>query len=490
MKLLSISTLNHDDSVAYFDGIKLHYHKFERSKQIKRFNYNDVALLISDIEELWDFKITDIDEVIIDIDLSKNKPCKIENIDEDGIKINLPNIKKSLWYIGHHYSHALSTWMISTTEPCVNIVIDGIGDGRPWSVYKNNKMIAAGDIKHGSIGWGMKNAGAKLNITADHYNDIAGKVMAIQSYGNLNITYLDILRRYNMNSINQIFSFDNWEQFLYKSTTLDWIHTVHYRIGELLIDFFKQYAEPDDIISYSGGVAQNVVWNTELQKNFKNIIIPPHSTDDGTSLGGIEWLRKKYNLPKFKLDNFPYCQSDFTPIDIPTGETIIKIANFLSLGKTVGWYQGNGEIGPRALGNRSILFDPRIKNGKEIINKIKKREDYRPFGASVLEEFVEEYFDTTIKDTYMLYVANVKTSNIPGITHVDGTSRIQVVDDTNDLFKKLLMQFYKITGCPILLNTSLNIAGKPLAGHPDDAINLFNTTCLDILVVGNKIFEK
>lgn len=495
MKLLSISTLNHDDNVSYFDGTKLFYHKFERTKQIKRFSYDDLTMLISDIEKIWNFNINDIDEVIIDVDLSKNKPCKFENIQGKGIKITMPNISKSMWYIGHHYSHALSSWMLTKEEPHIHIVIDGLGDGRPWSVYKNNKLIAFGDIKNGSIGWGMKNAGEILNITAAHYNDIAGKVMGLQSYGNINQDFLQILRNYDINFVNVIFSPNTWYNFINNEiiqnhTMIDWIHTVHVRIGELLVDLFKKYAAPDDIITYSGGVAQNVIWNTELQKHFKNIIIPPHSSDDGTSFGGIEWLRIKNELPKFNLHNFPFIQTDTRPISNPTPETIKLAAKLLKDGKVIGWYQGNGEIGPRALGNRSILCDPRLKNSKDLVNNIKQRENYRPFGASVLEEYANEYFEMHNKDNFMLYTVNVKNNDLPGITHVDGTCRLQFVDNSNETFNTLLEEFYKITGCPILLNTSLNIAGKPLAGFPDNAKELFNTTTIDAMIIGNDVFIK
>ena len=155
----------------------------------------------------------------------------------------------------------------------------------------------------------------------------------------------------------------------------------------------------------------------------------------------------------------------------------------------IGWYQGHGEIGPRALGNRSILMNPLIPDGKEKINKIKNRENYRPFGASVLAEFKDEYFDLEYENPYMLFVGNSKNdSNC--ITHVDGTCRVQTVKDENSSFRLLLEEFYKLTECPILLNTSLNLAGKPIAGYIENAIELFETSEIDILFVGNKIRYK
>ena len=171
-------------------------------------------------------------------------------------------------------------------------------------------------------------------------------------------------------------------------------------------------------------------------------------------------------------------------------ETIKTAAKLLSEGKIIGWYQGNGEVGPRALGNRSILMDPRIRNGKEIINGVKNRENYRPFGASILAEHIKDYFDLNIKDDFMLFTNNFITKEFPAITHVDGTCRVQAVEKNNKIFRKLLDEFYNITGCPIILNTSLNINGKPIAGYPENAINLFETTSIDYMFIGNKIYSK
>jgi carbamoyltransferase len=190
------------------------------------------------------------------------------------------------------------------------------------------------------------------------------------------------------------------------------------------------------------------------------------------------------------FDNFPFIVDDEAPIDIPTEHTIDLIAKFLLNGKTVGWYQGHGEAGPRALGNRSILFNPLISNGKEIVNAIKKRENYRPFGAVVLREYAHEYFDIDGEDPYMLFMGIVLDKRLKSITHVDNTCRIQTLDKENLLLRQLLEKFKEYSGVPILLNTSLNVAGRPIAGSIGDAIELFETSILDILVFGNTVKVK
>jgi carbamoyltransferase len=515
-KLLSVVVVEHDSNISYFNGKELHYIKLERLKQIKHYCYPTFWDWKYDIKKLWNVDLEDIDEIVVDfshkIYSDENLPSSMKSVltgdsnytlvssDIDYLHdivkhVNLIDKKIPVWYISHHYAHSLSTWMLTDRTPDVSIVIDGLGDARTWSVFRNNKLIDSGSLESGSIGFEMVRAGRYLGIKNSHEVDIAGKVMGLQSYGSIDYEYLNFLRNFNFRQIQEIFNHDHWviykkDELLARLTPLDWIRTVHYRMGEVLVDFFGTYAKKNELISYSGGVAQNVIWNTEIRKHFPNLLIPPHSGDEGLSLGAIEWLRKKNNLPRFELKNFPYSQNDFPPNDKLTKETIKKTAKLLSEGKIVGWYQGHGEIGPRALGNRSILFDPRIVNGKEKVNSVKKREQFRPFGASVLKEYANNYFDIVHDDEYMLYVSKVLSSEFESITHIDGTCRIQTVENDSRPFRQLLEEFYQLTGCPILLNTSLNIAGFPLASYPEIVIDIFKSTSIDAVVIGNKIYLK
>lgn len=172
-----------------------------------------------------------------------------------------------------------------------------------------------------------------------------------------------------------------------------------------------------------------------------------------------------------------------------------ETARLLSQGKIVGWFQGGSEIGPRALGNRSILADPRDKNMKDRVNnRVKFRESFRPFAPAVLWEHQQEYFDLDIPTPYMLMVADIftdKQSIIPAVTHVDGTGRLQtVMKDIHPRFYGLIEEFYKITGVPIVLNTSFNVKGEPIVETPEDALNCFLHTNLDYLVLDQYIISK
>jgi len=292
-----------------------------------------------------------------------------------------------------------------------------------------------------------------------------------------------------MYSINKLFEKQEYvdyigDELIAYLTPLDWARTIHDKVSDILIEFFEDITDKnyDASISYSGGVAQNVIWNTALKNKFPNLVIPPHCNDEGLSLGALEYLRVKNNLPPFSINNFPFCQSDESPSSTPSKETIERTAQLLQQGKVVGWYQGHGEIGPRALGHRSILMNPEIPNAREIVNKIKKRENYRPFGASILKDFQKKYFNTDIDNPYMQYIGY--SDKYKSITHIDGSCRYQTVDGKT-IFHRLLQEFYELTGCPILLNTSLNINGKPILGTAQYVKELG----LDAMVIGNNIYE-
>lgn len=479
MKVLSISFTGHDHNAAFFDGNAVKYIKHERIKQVKRFEYENRDQIIKETCALFKINKKDCDAIVF---IGENQPI---------------NLASNEFAINHHYAHALSAEFLASEKPQVHFVIDGYGDSKTWSVFKGEVLVDYGTLDTtGSVGVGMGDMGRTLGISAVHPADVAGKLMSLQSYGDIDLDFLRKIKAYTLRDANKLFDPHAWVDHigditLARCTLIDWAATVNHAMHDVLLNHFKLYAGPDDIITYSGGVAQNVVWNTTLKRHFKNLVIPPHSCDEGLSIGGVQWAANHFNFALgTKIKNFPYAQHDEPAIDEPSDCTIDMVSEALKCGKTVGWYQGNGEIGPRALGNRSILMNPMIKNGKSVINKIKNRESYRPFGASVLQEHKNLYFNLDWDDPYMLYTAKLKSELLPAITHKDGTCRLQTVDSTNAHFKRLLDKFYAITGCPVLLNTSLNVAGRPIAGSPKDALEVFNTSALDMLVVGNTVLEK
>ena len=170
-----------------------------------------------------------------------------------------------------------------------------------------------------------------------------------------------------------------------------------------------------------------------------------------------------------------------------------KTAQLIADGNIVGWYQGKMEWGPRALGSRSILADPRKAEMKDILNKkIKHRESFRPFAPSILEEFVSEYFETDSPNPYMVMVVPIKKpEKIPAVTHIDGTGRLQSVNrDANPLYYDLIKEFYKITGIPVIINTSMNVMGEPIVNTPEEAYQMIIKTDMDFIILGSYLVNK
>ena len=285
----------------------------------------------------------------------------------------------------------------------------------------------------------------------------------------------------------------------------------------------------------AGGVALNCVANGKILKNkiFDNIWIQPAAGDAGGSLGAaLAYWHKELGQPRdiFKDQmKGSYLGPSFNEEEIETELKLLKanykkinsenlieiIANELSKEKTIGWFQGKMEFGPRALGGRSIIADPRSeKMQKELNLKVKFRESFRPFAPSILIEDVSNWFDLKNESPYMLLVAdvkkelqiqmskedqtlfgidklNIKRSSIPAVTHVDYSARVQTVHkETNPRYHNLLKKFKEITGCPVLVNTSFNVRGEPIVCSIKDAFNCFMGTNLDILVCENFILYK
>lgn len=481
-KFLGLRLCDHDSNISYFDGKELHYYKLERDYQIKHHRYHNFWRWKEDIKKIWNISVEDIDEIGIVADPQLH-PTK-------------PDLSK-MTQVNHHLAHTLSCFPIKETPFEYDIVIDGFGDQDiSFTAFKNLNIVKEGKVsKSGSLGIEYTQAGLKLGIQGLHL-DIPGKLMALQSLGQVKESFLKVLSPFDIYNIKHVFNFNLWIQhckseLIASHTMLDWIASVHKHIENILLEFFDEITgkNRNTCITYSGGCALNIVWNTFLKNHYPNLIIPPHAGDEGLSLGIIEYLRRKHNLPKIRIPKFPFIQSDVSPSSEPTHQTLEETADLLSKGKIVGWYQGHGEIGPRALGHRSILLSPfHTKNAKEKMNTLKQRESFRPFGASVLKNSLDKYFKKYILDSYMLFTSVPHESNLKSITHFDNTSRIQVAE--NNILEKLLQFFEQKTGESILMNTSLNVNGMPLMHSPEQAKEFFKNSSLDVLVIGKDILKK
>ena len=282
---------------------------------------------------------------------------------------------------------------------------------------------------------------------------------------------------------------------------------------EISLNVLKKFNDrlPITNLNLSGGCALNGVLNAKILDKLpvKKMFIHPAASDDGTAVGAAFhcWHQRLKNKKRFYL-NHSYLGSKYSRNEIKKyldQENLIysefdinivlkKIALLLYEKKVIGWFQGRSEWGPRALGNRSILASPLIQDMKKIINlKIKKRESFRPFAPSVLQEDVSKYFTQNILSPFMMHVVKFKDqwkSSFPAVTHVDSSARLQTVsEESNFLYYKLISEFKRLSNHGILLNTSFN-ENEPIVENPKNAIDCFKRTDLDVLVIGNFIISK
>ena len=466
-----------------------------------------------------------------------------------------------LFFSEHHLSHAASTYFPSNFDEAIVLTADGVGEWASTTVAiaEGNKLDIKKEI-HFPHSLGLLYS-AFTYYTGFKVNGGEYKLMGLAPYGdpkyvsliyeklidvkddgsfNLNQEYFNYCTGLTMTNekFNKLFgqpvrnpNKDNLEQF-----HMDIASSIQKVTEEIMIKLCQSLKKEFNKrnLCLAGGVALNCVANGKIkEKNFENIFVQPASGDAGGSLGAalafwhLELKKKKISNPNFMKGSYLGPEFDNNEIkskldslgatyDSYSQEKIIELtAKKLSEGKSFGWFQGKMEFGPRALGNRSILADPRSEFMQKNLNlKIKYRESFRPFAPSVLSEKVSDWFEYNGESPYMLMVANVKKnkqinmnkeeenlfgieklnikrSEVPAITHVDYSARIQTVSEQNNpLYYKLISKFYDITGVPILVNTSFNIRGEPIVCSIEDTYRCFMTTELDFLVCGNQILDR
>lgn len=456
-------------------------------------------------------------------------------------------IKPKIHQIEHHRSHMASAFFASPFEESAILSIDGSGDFTTtmFGYGKGNKIevLDSIDFPH-SLGV-FYSAFTQL-LGFPNYGD-EYKVMGLAPYGQPIYTAemekiikwkknglfeldMDFFRPPTKGFINYedhipnvpaLFS-DKMEQHFGKAREKHENLTQYHKdvaasvqnvtekaIVRLLQELHKRVG--GSAVCIAGGVAQNSVSNGKLSRttSFKQIYLPSASHDAGISLGAAMYtyhhLLGNKRVPA--IDS-AYTGARFTNVQIEKllqGKNIVYkrlgeeelldvVTDKIISGGVVGWFQGRAEFGPRALGARSILMDPRRNDAKDLLNrKIKKRESFRPFAPSILREFTSQYFEVDDDVPFMEKVFPIKQKMqklIPAVTHVDGTGRLQTVDkNTNPIYYRLIETFYKKTGIPILLNTSFN-ENEPIVNSPAEALDCYLRTSMDMLVMENVVVER
>jgi len=462
---------------------------------------------------------------------------------KNDIKNTLKGFNGEIIFPEHHLSHAAHTFYTSEFDEASILTIDGVGEwsSTSFGYGKNNSINLTNDIRwpHSLglfysaftyfLGFRVNEGEYKLMGLASYgkpkyYDKILDNLIDVKNDGSIHLNM-----KYFAFTYDKVMTNDNFSKLfgIEPRKKDEKTEQIHYDIGasaqkvleDILIKMTNHVYEKFKIknLCLGGGVALNGVANYRILKEtpFDNVHIPPSPGDAGSAVGCAQYLyyihhknpriieknkskvihENIYTGPSYSNEQIKEFldSKNISYQELDQAELFQSTAQLIADGNIVGWYQGKMEWGPRALGSRSILADPRKSEMKDILNeKIKHRESFRPFAPSILEEYVSEYFDIDRISPYMLFVVPVKKpEHIPAVTHVDGTGRLQTVNkDANPPYYQLISEFQKITGIPVIINTSMNVMGEPIVNTPEQAYQMIVKTDMDYLVLGNYLVKK
>lgn len=476
MLIAGINT-SHNGSVCLLDDGNLVFYIEE--ERLSRKKYDDTIL--SSIKKLKTYSQS-IDYIVI-CDTKTNWELNL-------LKTEFPDSTLVDYRKCHHLCHATHAFYNSNFDNALCFVFDGSG-----SEHKNKKEIESiyyAEFPHkftpvfkhyNSTGLSVGGLFEGTSLAFGFHPLDGGKVMGLSSFGKSNSKIPKLFK----NGVAQPPFF--FEKYFYGIPKEDIAYEVQQQTSEHVINLLKKYSVKHNCnnIVISGGYGLNCVANYQYLDLGFNLYVEPVAHDGGTAIGAAKYFW--YQLSKSNVKHSQlnlYHGFDYT-VPKEKNTSYHDVIELLINETPVCIFQGRSEAGPRALGNRSILYNPTVKNGKDILNKLKGRESFRPFAAVVLEEFAHEWFDmkTLSSSPFMMYAVNCKPeyqNKIPAVLQVDGTSRIQTVSKKDNLhLYNLLKMFYNRTGIPMLLNTSFNLAGEPLVETPADAINTMKNSQFEYL---------
>lgn len=476
-------------------------------KQLDVKNYDEFDFIVMDYIENEDWQLDEF-----------KRKCKKDTF--------LNNIKKEkIFTVNHHFLHACSTYFSSGFDSAAILIIDGRGSLKETqslfeAVGNKIKLLETTD----KIGIGLLYAAVTHDIGWTILQE--GKTMGLAPYGeNVNKQFYDFPYKYDgiVTDYGDFCEEGNYniKQIHKKPETFEDKARAAYEVQEeceKALLHLANYAKTTgkNKLCISGGVGLNSVSNNKIRINkpklFDEIFINPAASDTGIPFGAALYgYHILGNKPINSKPLSPFLGPSYSIIDIEKSINdfskkydsfyVIKANSFeiasklLKQNYIVANFQGRSEMGPRALGNRSILMSPMGNENKDRLNlRVKHRESFRPFAPAVLEERANEFFEIDVESPYMLFICDVKKEKrnlLPAITHVDGSARLQTLTkDRNGRFYDLVKQFGKDTGVPVLLNTSFNVNGEPIVETPENAINCFINTDIDALLIENSILIK
>ncbi len=501
-----------------------------------------VGITINDIETVavgWDYKRL--------YELSGEKSDDLNNLTETFFpsKYFSLNKKPNIKLVSHHLAHAASSYFLSGMDRATILIVDGQGEDASTTIAKGENgeitMLRSFGIEH-SLGYFYEAVSDFLGLGLES----AGKTMGLASYGNViydfdEIQLLDDGYRVNLtfdkrsNSLDQQarvvkawgkrlskafgkknyvdMKFDPIRGSFNKSTKIETLQrdiaaSAQDALERTLLHLAKVAIKETGIsdLCMAGGVALNCSSNTKIVRSphVDNLFIPPNTSDAGVSLGAallesgksssMESLQSAYFGPNYTNEDI---KEVLDKVKIPYkhySNIERKVATLLMDGGIVSWFQGPMEIGPRALGNRSIIANPTLSKTHRDVNKAKDREQWRPLAPSILVESIHDYLDDGMESPFMLHTFSVKTEvrkSVPAIVHTDGTTRPQTVSrKTNPRYHKMISEFGKLSGYNLVMNTSFNGSNEPIVCTPYDAIKSFMSNSTDYLALGNFLIKK
>jgi carbamoyltransferase len=458
------------------------------------------------------------------------------------------NLHARFHNIEHHRAHLASSFFVSPFERAALLSIDGFGDfiSTMWAAGVGNSIEILGQVEY-PHSTGIVYTATTQFLGFPHYGD-EGKVMGLAPHGTPRFIeqFRDLIRteddgKFTLNLdyfrhhaegvemtwdngspvIGRIFSDEYARTFgsprkegePLTDRDRDIAASLQVRLEEVAFHILNHLHERTGLtnLGLSGGVAYNSVMNGKILLNtpFRRVFVQPAAGDSGTALGVCYQIwNQLLRQPRGEVMETAYTGPGFSETEIRAEldrsglpyerlsdqDVTRRAARDIADGMVVGWFQGRMEFGPRALGNRSIVVDPRRAEMKDVLNtRIKKRESFRPFAPSILEEYVGEYFEQTHPAPTMLMVYQVKPERrrqIPAVTHVDGSGRLQTVSKkTNPRYYQLISDFHDLSGVPVVLNTSFN-ENEPIVCTPREAIDCFVKTRMDVLYLGNCLVRR
>ncbi|OMP77246.1 carbamoyltransferase C-terminal domain-containing protein [[Flexibacter] sp. ATCC 35208] len=434
-----------------------------------------------------------------------------------------PNIIEKTY--SHHLTHAAFACYSSPFEEAVCAVADGFGESGSTAFYhyRNGILTPIPGIPSSAGSLGMLYGFVCNACGFNHLEGEEWKVMGLAPYGKFNQAVYDLLRTFlavkdcRLIPLRRAFEVTPALKVLAKDWPgddslkyADMAFTGQFFFSEILSELLENLYKLgiSENLVLTGGCALNSAYNGKVQEltSFKNLHVPCAPADDGNAVGAallafyedhsgkeVAGVRSPYLGSRMSSDAIERLRrfNKFNGATV-SEDICVTTAKLIASGKIIGWVQGRAEYGPRSLGNRSILADPRNENIKDIINsRVKFREEFRPFAPSILHEHGHEYFENYSESLYMEKALRFKQENVhkvPGVVHVDGTGRLQTVrKEYNERFYNLISAFNDITGVPIILNTSFNIMGKPIVHSVEDAVAMFCTTGIDALVINDDL---